>query len=234
MVTHRPADYQPRPWSTDPAIRKEEQRNANRWADEKAQELNQATQLNAQKEIPFVFRIEQAQWNDLLLTDETVKWIRWQWPRVHRQFRDIQFGFDPGSIKIMGQVDYKGIRTVVTILLSLHITDAQRLHISLDSVKAGALPVPEPVIDTQLHRMAETLHSAQHTRAGNESSKRPSEDVKEFMRVLDGWVQDLIQQRTMNVPAEFPVDVDKKARILALEVRKGYIDLTLQPFWAED
>lgn len=234
MITHRPGDYQPRQWNRDPKLRKEEQGEVRQWGEKKVQELNNSMQLNAQEETSFIFRIEQTKWNDLLLTDETQKRIRWKWPGVSQQFRDIQFGFDNETIKIMGEMDYKGIQTVLTIVLSLKLTDTQRLQIALDSVNAGALPLPKSVIDTQLGRITKALRSGQNTKDGPSNLKDKTKDVEEFVGILDGWVQDLIEKRNMDVPVEFPVDVDKKARILALNMGQGYIDFTLKPFDVED
>ncbi len=233
-ITHRPADYLPRQWSADPKLRQEEQRQVNRWADEKARELNHGTQFNAQKETPFVFRLEQNKLNDFLMTDETQKWIRWKWPSFHQQFRDIQFGFDEEKIKIMGLVNYKEIETVLTIAFSLHVTEDECLQIALDAVDAGALPLPKTVIDDQLHRITKILKSARNARIENVSHNKGSEDVEEFIGLLGGLIQDLLEKRNMDVPAEFMVDVNKKARILALDIGQGYVDLTLKPFWVEE
>lgn len=234
MVSHRPADYHPRQWSSDPKVRQEEQRQVNRWADEQVQELNRATQFNAQEEKSFVFRIDQNKLNDLLMTDESQKWLKWKWPSFHRQVRDIQFGFEEDTIKIMGLAQYQGFETILTIAFSLRLMENKSLKITLDSVDAGAMPLPKSVIDEQLHRITQILKSKSNAGKGNENRKNGSQDVEEFVHVLGEWIQNLMEKRNMDVPAEFPVDVNKKARIQALEIGPGFIDLTLQPFWVDE
>jgi uncharacterized protein YpmS len=234
LITHRPTEYQPRQWSNDPKIRQEEQRKVNRWADEKVQELNNATQSNAQEDKSFIFRIEQNKLNDLLMTDETQKWIKWKWPSYNQQIRDIQFGFDDKKIKIMGEVEYKDIQTVLMIAFSLNLTENKRLKITLDSLDAGALPLPKSVVYEQLDRITKILKSARNENKDKANHKNESKDVEEFTNLLGGLVQNLFEKRDMDIPAEFPVDVNKKARILALDIGQGYIDLTLKPFWVDD
>jgi len=233
-ITHRPSGYQPRQWSADPKVRQEEQSLVNHWADKKVQELNRATQDGAQTGQSFVYRIEQKELNDLLLTDFIQKNMKWKWPNFSQKFRRVQFSFFEKKVKVMGEANYKGVESVLTIAFVLKLTDNNNLHITLDSVDIGALPVPKAVIHEQLDRIVEVLKKKRNPREEKKKQTQETENVEELVELLADLLRELIDKRNMAVPAEFPVDVDKKARILALEIGDGFIDLTLKSFWTED
>lgn len=234
LITHHPADYQPRQWNTDPKVRKQQQKLAEQWGVEKHNKLYNKTQENANKELPFVLRIEQKELNELLLIDEIQNQMRRRWPSFAQQFRQIQLSFTENKIKVMGQIQYRDIQSILTIAFAIDLSDSGNLHVTLDAVDVGALPIPKTVIQEQLDRIAEVLKAKRNPREEKKEQTQETENVEELAELLADLLRELIAKRNMAIPAEFPVDVNKKARVLALDIGQGYIDLTLKPFWVDD
>ena len=234
LITHRPADYHPRQWSADPKVRKQQQKLAEQWGVEKHNKLYNKTQENANKKLLFVLRIEQKELNELLLIDEIQNQMRRRWPSFAQQFRKIQLSFTENKIKVMGQIQYRDIQSILSIAFAINLSDSGNLHITLDAVDAGALPIPKTVVQEQLDRIAEVLKAKRNPREEKKEQRQETENVEELAELLADLLRELLAKRNMAIPAEFPVDVNKKARVLALDIGQGYIDLTLKPFWVED
>ena len=230
LITHRPADYQPRQWSADPKVRKEEQKDAENRGLKKSEEFYN----NSQRLEPFMFRLEQQIVNDLLLLDDTQTYLQRKWPKMAQHINQMQVRFSEGQINVMGLITYKNVKTIMTITFQPALLETEELQVNLSSVKAGALPIPESVINQQLNRLAEALKSTKKTNR-NRRKKKEKDGVEDLMSLLSQLLSELIEKRNMTVPAVISVEPDnKKDKITGITIGDGFIDLDLQPFVVED
>jgi hypothetical protein len=230
LITHRPTDYQPRQWSADPKIRKQEQKDAENRGLKKSEEFYN----NSQRLEPFTFRLEQQIVNDLLLLDDTQTYLQRKWPQMSQYISQLQVSFSENQINVMGQITYNDVKTIMTISFQPTLLETEELQVNLTSVKAGALPIPESVINQQLNRLAEALKSTKRSYA-NPGNTHEQEGVEDLMSLLSQLLSDLIEKRNMTVPAVISVEPDNKMdKITGITIGDGYIDMDLQPFVVED
>ena len=232
LITHHPADYQPRQWSADPKIRKEEQKDAENRGLKKSEEFYN----NTHRMQPFTFRFEQAMINDILLLDDVQDHFKRKSKEFAKSVDQLQVSFKENQIHLMGEIHYQGVSTIMMVSFVCVLINPEQIEISLKSVKAGALPIPQEVIDRQLESMAKYLIFENPSKKSKERNKNSfgEDELFDLLVVSPQHLSEVIMNKSMKYSATFRAVEDKYARITAIEIGDGYIDMSLEPIWLED
>ena len=232
LITHRPADYHPRQWSADPKVRKQQQKDAENRGLKKSEEFYN----NVHRMEPFTFRFEQSIINEILLLDDLQKYFERKSKDIARMVGQLQISIKENQIHLMGEVKYQGMTTIMTVSIGCTLINPDQVEMSLKTVKAGAMSIPQGIIDKYLESMAQYL---QFEFPGKKQNKRKgnSSDVDELLELLvisPQHLSEVIMNKSMKYSTTFRAVEDKYARITAIEIGDGYVDMSLEPFWVED
>ncbi|MBN2374875.1 MAG: hypothetical protein JXD22_00640 [Sedimentisphaerales bacterium] len=221
LLKHQPADY--RPVALDPP----QQKLAKKHGDQKYNELYNSTHRMQ----PFVINFDQVLLNQLLSLDNTRDFIKTRWPEFAQQFRNPQISFDNGKIHLMGQTTLKQRQFVMVLTFVPRLTNDGQLEITLDSVSAGALKIPNSILDTQLRNLTQKFIHETNTPL---KTSYPNDQNTQMVDDLTIQLAELINKRKILLDSQFRVVEDKSTRIEALRIDNGRIELLLQPIELDD
>ncbi len=221
LLKHQPADYHP------VTLDKPQQKQAKKLGDQKYNELYNSTHRMQ----PFVINFEQTLLNQLLSLDDTRDFINYRWPEFAQQFRNPQLSFDNGKIHLMGQTTQKQHQFVMVITFVPRLIENRQLEITLDSVSAGALKIPNSILDAQLRKLTRKFIHETTTPLKTSYPNDPSTKMVDDLTTL---LADLINKRKILLSSQFRAVEDKATRIDALRIDNGHIELLLQPIDLDD
>jgi len=232
LITHRPADYQPRQWSADPKVRKQQQKEAENRGLKKSEEFYN----NAHRMEPFTFRFEENIINDILLLDDIQDYFKRRSKDIAKMVGQLQVRFKGNQVHLMGEIHYQGVTTIMTASFGCALINQEQIEISLDKVKAGAMPIPEAAIDTQLESLAQYLQFDFPPKKQNQNIRKSSagDELLELLFISPNQLSEVIINKSMKYSTTFRAVEDKYARITAIEIGDGYIDMSLEPFWVDE
>jgi len=218
LLTHRPARYQPR------TLNPEEQRFVSHLADLKASEFYN----NTHRLEPFTIAFDEQLLNNLLVLDDTQLRLQHYFPAFMHRLRQPQIAFERDRILLMGQVALEGRPLVLIVCLAPSVDPQGRLHVVLDSVRAGAVSLPQHVLDRLLRELADALPPPQPDHSSPSPAAR-NDGPAELLAAASSLLADLIRHRQVTLNARFRAVEDKHAQLLALRLRPGALELDLQP-----
>jgi len=221
LLKHQPADYHP------VALDQPQQKQTKKLGDQKYNELYNSTHRMQ----PFVINFDQALLNQLLSLDDTRDFINTRWPEFAQQFRNPQISFDNGKIHLMGQTIQKNRQFIMVLTFAPRLTENRQLEITLDSVSAGALKIPDSILDTQLRNLAQKFI---HETTTPLKTSSPTDYSTQMVNDLTTLLANLIDKRKILLSSQFRTVEDKATRIDALRIDNGRIELLLQPIELED
>jgi len=140
MIFHRPAEYQPA-LLTEPQLEQVEMAGY-----KKVEELY--NQVNLME--PFAISFDQKMVNDLLMMVEQKKLIQRFAPKTEIMVHQPQVSFQEGVMRMMGEVEYKGRKLIVTVGLEADIAGQGQLRMRLLPISAGAVPLPKSLLQEYL------------------------------------------------------------------------------------
>ena len=222
MITHLPADYQPRTLSVA------QQQQAEDYALKKTEEVYNKVNLL----VPFVVTFEHEKVNDLFLLAEQKGLLRKVSPGVAGRLSGLQVSFQPGVIKLMARLRHPDVTSVISVIFKLRMLDTGQLELTLSKMQAGALGLPEGVIKAELRRLVAVLRTAAQPQVAEETGVRGSKERKFLPVLLEALLPALEQwpeKRQLTVTPVFKADDDKTARIIAIELIAGRATLVIQP-----
>jgi len=235
LITHRPADYQPRQWSSDPKDRKEEQKDAENRGLKKSEEFyNNTHRLN-----PFTIRLEQSMINDILLLDDLREIFVNKSPDLANKIRQIQISFNNNQIHLMGETHLEGVTSIIKVSYVIQLLkNNEKVEVSLESIKAGLLPIPQRSIEEQLRRLGKKIIEKFDQKKTQKSKKNNNNKLVDWGFEMPEYFIRLFAKalidRQATQPAVFQAVEDKFARFTNLEIGDGYIDMSLVPFWEDE
>lgn len=223
MIFHRPAEYQPA-LLTEPQLEQAEMAGY-----KKVEELY--NQVNLME--PFAISFDQKMVNELLMLVEQKKLIQRFAPKTEIMVHQPQVSFQEGVMRMMGEVEYKGRKLIVTVGLEADIAGQGQLQMRLLPISAGAVPLPNGLLQEYLEQIAAMVNqmwiaSKAEERidknGGSDTILRPTIDT--FMAAL----QELVKGKEVTIDSTFCVDDDILARITGVEIADGRVVLAVQPF----
>ena len=209
LAASAPADYRPH------LLSHEQQQAAEFRAEKKGEEFyNQTHRLQ-----PFTIAFEQDMLNDLLLLDDAQEFLARHLSELTDRLRQPQIAFLPGQVRLLARVPLDDAHPVLAITLGLSLAPDGQVAISLDSVHAGRLPLPDVLLDEQLQRLAKVLPAA--------SSISP--ENRDLLDLAADRLGELLTTGRTTLPARFRAVEDKSATITGLRVLPGRLELDLDP-----
>ena len=181
---------------------------------------------------PFIYVVEEDLINRLLLLEEVQRFVRMLGPEAQQFVGNPQVAIGQQTVRLMATARYESIESVWTITLKGHIDGQGKLQLSLGSMKAGALGLPEAVVHAQLERLVVALQTLPQRRDVKVEGLQNPERYPQLYETVADHLEELLRTGQVTVEPVFPVDKDKNARVLALMIRQGQIELALQPVFA--
>jgi len=218
LVLHQPKAYQPR------ILSKEYQQHI----EKEAKDQFTTMYNDIQRLEPFKVNYNQQLINDLLMLDDVQAGYKQQLIQAERYFKHAQFVFDNDRIYLLGQARVDDINAVVTITFAPTITNDGKLEIHLESIKAGALPVPTGPLLGRLQQVASNVAS------GSIDLGTLNHYYLDDKRLEHDWadlLQDLLHTRQASMDAVLRTTDDKQVRIENIQSDKGILELTLSPIY---
>ena len=176
---------------------------------------------------PFTITLSDAWLNVLLVTAGSDPLVR-QWFDIEQfPLAHLQIAFAPDGIHLMGRYDHQQWSGVVTLVLSLSVHQADHLGVSIDSIRAGRLPLPDAVTNTIIRRIAENLTAdliaadAQLARLAPDETAAPSDTA-----ALAAALNDLAAHHHCRWPSAFPAASDTTVRLTGVSTTEGTLELT--------
>jgi hypothetical protein len=220
MVVHQPGDYQPRYLTQEEKV----------WADEQAGKKIEQLFNETQQDDVFTLSIDQQLVNALLMLDDLEPWgYRRNLPQAAEQFAQAQVAFKDDRIYLMGRVTYEGVNTVMTIALEPKITAEGKLSIILDAVKAGALKMPDGVVNRQLQEQLKRLKVPLEEGDSAGGEDRYYINGKELSDSLGVMVLGFNSKAEVTTEAVFGTTDDREIRIEGITIESGRLELALKP-----
>jgi uncharacterized protein YpmS len=168
------------------------------------------------------------------LTAFIVRWSNLHSELVDRYITGAQFILHPGQLVFACKITE--LDQIGAIHFSPSLDDQGQLHLDIDSISVGSLPVARTLIQGRLQRMEQSLEQwlpTWQSRARVEAAGANSEAVKAAMTEL--LLNTLADKPS---PAVFfiPIGGGKTVpvRVTNLDVKEGAMALTVQPLHADD
>jgi hypothetical protein len=221
LILVRPSGYRPE------VLTEEQGRHAEDYAIGKTQQVyNGVNRIE-----PFSLSLDEKEINRLIL------WVynRWQTSTngADPVFLKPQIRLAGNQLSVSGSVKYKGVSVVISVGFGFRIMQDGQLEIRLLPVKAGLIPLPRNVTDRYFR---EAAHGLARNNAGlwfpasdSESSTGNEKSDFDLWKTINPYVDELIENRRIVLPPEFMIDHEKQARITAVAIHSGRIDLTVKP-----
>ncbi|GEM_PF-1730884 len=181
---------------------------------------------------PFVHVVDQQLLNRLLLLDEVQRFLKMLAPETQQFVQKPQIAIGQQTLRIMATARYQSVESVWTITLKGHIDAQGNLQLSLGSIKAGALALPDTVVRSQLERLLVALRTLPQRTNVKVQGLDDTQPYPQLYEMLAERLEQLLHTGQVTIEPVFPIDKNKNARVLALTIRQGHIELALQPMFA--
>jgi uncharacterized protein YpmS len=221
-LVHQPADYQPQ------LLSEQELEEAEMRGYKKVEQLYNHVNLLS----PFTISFSQQMVNELLMIIEQRELIHRFAPKTQIFVHQPQISFKDNQIRIMGLVEYKNRKVVLTICLKPEISADGQLCLRLLPIQAGAVPLPDTLVQDYLKQIVAMVNAMwfESKAGGKIGDKGGSNDlltatVDKLMIAL----QDLVGTKEAVMESTFRIDDDILARITGIEIADGQITLQIQP-----
>ena len=219
LIGRQPAEYNPR------YLTQEEKKWANDLGTYKYNQLFNKSYIDEK----FTLSLEQQLVNALLMMDDDIWGYRRNFPTAAKYFQDAQVAFHKERIHLMGRVTYEGVNTVMTIVLEPKIATEGKLQIRLDSVKAGALKIPDGIVNQKLVDLLKTLKVPLKQVDSDGENNHYYIDSKELTDDLGLVTLRLSSRPQLTTDAVFKSTEDTKIRIEDIKISPGELELAVQP-----
>jgi hypothetical protein len=226
-LMRKPADYQPQ------LLSKPQMEQAEMTGYKKVEELYNHVNLMD----PFVISFDQKMINDLLMMVEQRELIQKYAPKTNIMLHQPQVSFQNGKLRLMGQVEYKNRKVILTVGLKADIIGDGRLRLRLLPIQAGAVSLHKSLVQEYLEQITGMVNQMWiASKAGEKIDRnggsndilRPT--IDKFMAAL----QELVIKQEVAIDSTFCVDDDILARIRHVEIVDGRVVLSVQPFPKSD
>lgn len=158
--------------------------------------------------------------------------------RISRYFTDGRAVFQDGAFILVGQSPALG--TLASARFLIRIDEEGKLHVDLDSLRAGLLPIPQSALSDHLNRLRALLQ--EQLASERQSANVDAVDTANGAALGASWLRLLICSMTgqateplliipfsmSNFHQGFPV------KVTAIAITEGRITLTLEPLGAAD
>jgi len=218
LVLHQPQAYQPRILSKELQQQREKEG--------KDQFTNMYNDIQRLETFKVIYN--QQLINDLLMLDDVRSGYKQQISRVEQYFKYAQFVFDNERIYLMGQASLENINAVVTITFVTRVTSGGKLEIELESIKAGALPVPSTLVLEQLQHLVSNVATGSIDLG---TLNHYYLNDKQLEHDWAGLLKNLLNNRRVSLDAVLRTMDDKQVRIENILSDKGNLELTLSPMY---
>ena len=221
MIVYQPRSYAPR------QLTAAQQQQARARADLKAAELyNRVHELR-----PFTINIDETMVNDLLLHDDTQRYWQQVVQRSGGRLGLPQVDFQKGLIELMVLVEHEETRAVLSVGIAPTITGDGQLLVRLSSLHAGAMPLPNSILQNYLRQILDGLADASASALAAHDGQ-PDDEADIVLWSTDdvrGKLRELVDNTEFTIPADVPVDTSRVARVTQVEVTDDKVKFQVQP-----
>ena len=215
MIIHHPSDYRPM------HLNEQQQQLAEESGWKKSQEFYNNIHIMQ----PFTISFEQLHLNNLLLLDETEKFLDKLSENSPYRPEQLQIRITDDSLQLMGQIRYKGINTVLTIGCEPVLQENGCLKLTMLPVKVGAISIPHRLMKNYLAQAVQF----QPQQRKNHDIANNNELSDELIYNIAPKLRRLIDNRYVIWEPVFRAVEDKLARITNVRLTTGRIELEIQP-----
>ena len=220
MTIYRPDNYKPL------SLSKLQQEASEAAGLKKAEQFHNSVYQHKQFSLSF----EQNLLNRLLLHDQVTGYLSSQFDPWSDSFSWPQIQLADGIVRIMGQINYKGINAVLTAPFKLEITPNGLLQITRLPNKVGAITIPQFLIQGHLDKLAYQLREKLKDQKNSTNSELSDDLLKKLPQDLPEM---LFNGRVAQKPI-LVIDSDTRVIITKIIIGQGVIEMAFAPLPANN